>query len=226
MGGVGELNRHERGPTLGGLSYVDHRRIPFAPGDYGRAIEDLRELVPDARYRATAVHVLDAYGTVFTLAFEGTDTRGNELQWTRTCSWGFDEGRVEVYEDDDLDAALARFEELRPLKRRLENAATEVEERFQACFAARDWAAMARNTGRRHFRRRSSTGSERRDPTRSRCQNRGHAGDRRPRDQERDVDRDRHPRAAPRPGAYPPLGERPAARGISHRDARHHRDRR
>lgn len=139
---LGELNHHEMGPTLEGLSYIDHRRIPFAPGDYGRAIEDLWELVPDARYRATAVHVLDTRGTVVTLGIEGTDTHGNELQWARTCSWVFDEARVEVYEDDDLDTALARFEERRPQERRLENAATKVEEHFQACFAARDWAAM------------------------------------------------------------------------------------
>jgi len=142
MDGIGELNRHERGPTLEGLSYADHRRIPFAPGDYGRAIEDLWALVPDAHYRATAVHVLDARGTVFTLAFQGTDTRGNELQWTRTCSWVFDEGRVEVYEDDDLDAALAKFDELHP-HAKLENAASRVYERFWSYYNARDWTALA-----------------------------------------------------------------------------------
>ena len=142
MDTLGELNRHERGPTLEGLSYVDHRPIPFAPGDYGRAIEDLWELVPDARYRATAVHVLDARGTVVTLGIEGTDSHANELHWARSCSWVFDEARVDVYEEDDLDAALARFDELSRPAQRLENAATKVEERFQACFAARDWAAM------------------------------------------------------------------------------------
>lgn len=142
MDTLGELNRHEMGPTLEGIAYVDHRRIPFAPGDFGRAIEDLWALVPDAHYRATAVHVLDARGAVISLIIEGTDTDGNELQWARVLSWVFAAARVDVYEADDLDAALARFEELQPQTRRLENAATRVEERFQASFAARDWAAM------------------------------------------------------------------------------------
>ena len=122
--------------------------------------------------------------------------------------------RLEFFDEADLDAALAKFDEFSRPAPQLENTATKVEERFQACFAARDWAAMARDTGRRHFRRRSSARSERRHPTRSRRQDRGHAGDRRPRYQERDVDRDRHPRAAPCPGAYPPLRgeiERPDA---------------
>ena len=39
-----------------------------------------------------------------------------------------------------------------------------------------------RDTGRRHFERRSSSGRGRRRPTRSRCRNREHAGDRRRRD--------------------------------------------
>ena len=142
MDTLGELNRHEMGPTLEGIAYFDHRRIPFAPGDFGRAIEDLWALVPDARYRATGVHALDAHGAVISLVIEGTDTDGNELQWARVLSWVFAAARMDVYEADDLDAALAQFDELQPQTRRQENAATKVEERFQAYFAARDWAAM------------------------------------------------------------------------------------
>ena len=51
--------------------------------------------------------------------------------------------RCELFDEADLDAALARFEELHPQQRRLENAASQVTERFRACFAARDWNAMA-----------------------------------------------------------------------------------
>ncbi len=40
-------------------------------------------------------------------------------------------------------AVLARFEELRPREPRLENAAGRILERYQACFSAPDWAAMA-----------------------------------------------------------------------------------
>jgi hypothetical protein len=51
--------------------------------------------------------------------------------------------RVEVFDEADLDAALARFDELQPRAPRLENAASQVEQRFSTCFAARDWDAMA-----------------------------------------------------------------------------------
>ena len=54
-----------------------------------------------------------------------------------------DEPRLEVYEEDDLDAALARFEELRPQAPRPENTAGRRLERDQACFSAPDWTAMA-----------------------------------------------------------------------------------
>ena len=51
--------------------------------------------------------------------------------------------RYEIFDEADLDAALARFEELPPRTRRLENAASQVAERLRAYFAARDWTAMA-----------------------------------------------------------------------------------
>ena len=51
--------------------------------------------------------------------------------------------RCEIFDEADLDAALARFEELHPQAPRLENAASQVGERFWKYFAARDWDAMA-----------------------------------------------------------------------------------
>ena len=146
---VGELNRHQPGPMLGRIAFTDHRRVPFGSAeDYGRAIEELWTLVPDARYWMKTVRALDAHGLVSTLVIEGTDPHGNELQWGRAFLFLSDGPQVEVYEEDGVDAALARFEELRPLARRLENAASQVDERFAAYFAARDWDAMAKLTGR------------------------------------------------------------------------------
>ena len=58
--------------------------------------------------------------------------------------------RAEIFDEADLDAALARFDQLSPPSARLENAASRVDERFAAYFAARDWDAMA-GSGRRHF---------------------------------------------------------------------------
>ena len=51
--------------------------------------------------------------------------------------------RCELFDEADLDAAIARFEELSPPTPRLENAASQVYERFWSYFAARDWDAMA-----------------------------------------------------------------------------------
>jgi hypothetical protein len=140
---LGEANRHEPGPIIRGLTYFDHRRVSFGSGNFGRAVEELWALVPDARYRATAVHALDAHGTVAGLIIEGTDSHGNEMEWSRVVSLVPDESRMHVYEEDDVDTALARFEELRSRARKLENTASQVAERFLERFAAGDWDAIA-----------------------------------------------------------------------------------
>ena len=51
--------------------------------------------------------------------------------------------RCELFDEADLDAAIARFEQLSQPAPRLENAASQVSERFLAHFAARDWDAVA-----------------------------------------------------------------------------------
>lgn len=138
-----EVNRHEPGPILSRLTYADHRRISFGSADFGQAVEELWALVPDAHYRAATVHALDAHGTVATLIIEGADSNGNELQWSRVVVLLPDEPRMEVYDDDDLNAALTRFDELSWPTPRLENAAGRVCERFKTYFAERDWDSMA-----------------------------------------------------------------------------------
>ena len=47
-----------------------------------------------------------------------------------------------MFDEEDLDAATARFDELSRPAQRLENAATQVTERYWAHFAARDWDAI------------------------------------------------------------------------------------
>ena len=51
--------------------------------------------------------------------------------------------RCEIFDAADLDAALARFDELRPPTPQLENAASRVGECYLAHFAAGDWDGMA-----------------------------------------------------------------------------------
>ena len=51
--------------------------------------------------------------------------------------------RCELFDEADLDAALAGFDELQPRAPRLENAASQVGRWCRAQFAARNWDAMA-----------------------------------------------------------------------------------
>ena len=51
--------------------------------------------------------------------------------------------RCEIFDDADLDAALARFEELHPQPRRLENAASRAQDRYFASYKAHDWTGIA-----------------------------------------------------------------------------------
>ena len=50
--------------------------------------------------------------------------------------------RLELFDEADLDTALARFDELQPQAPRLENTATRVHARLRKCVAARDWNAV------------------------------------------------------------------------------------
>ena len=51
--------------------------------------------------------VLEPHGGIASLHIEGTDGHGNELQWARIVLVSFAPGHtnLEVYEEDDLDAA-------------------------------------------------------------------------------------------------------------------------
>ena len=50
--------------------------------------------------------------------------------------------RLELFDEADTDAAIARFEELSRPVPRLENAASQAGERCLAFLTTRDWAAM------------------------------------------------------------------------------------
>ena len=51
--------------------------------------------------------------------------------------------RVEIFDETDLDAALARFDDLHPQERRLENTATRVSHCYAEAFASRNWNAVS-----------------------------------------------------------------------------------
>ncbi len=201
---LGELNRHEPGRNdRRTCVYRSPTRSAFAPGDFGRAVEELWALVPDARYRTTRCTRSTPTGSSNSSS-KAPMIHGSELQWPRALLLSDrPEGtmRLEVYEEDDVDAALARFEELRPQARRLENAASQAVERYLAHFAARDWDAMAKVVADDFYGRRSSASGERRRPTRSRCRNCKLRAVAELGFMQHDVDPHRDPWGAPRPRA-------------------------
>ena len=143
------FNRHELPPTTPDWVNIDHRRgIAFAPGDataYIRASQD-----PQGSIYVETVHRLSNLGAVFTWAGHGTSQEGFEAEWRGINVVTVEGDRInrgEIFDEADLDAALARFDELQQQAPRLENAASRVYERFKTCFAPRDWAAMARDIG-------------------------------------------------------------------------------
>jgi limonene-1,2-epoxide hydrolase len=92
------------------------------------------------------VHRLDNFGVVVTEVVAGTSQDGFAFEWREVAIFAFEGdmvSRFEMFDEADLDAALTRFDELRPQAPRLENAATQVDQQFWSHFAARDWAAMA-----------------------------------------------------------------------------------
>ncbi|ORB68363.1 BTAD domain-containing putative transcriptional regulator [Mycolicibacterium tusciae] len=140
------FNRRELFPTTPGWVNIDHRRgITVAPGDLKALIRASWDDTPDVGIYIQAVHRLSGIGAVATSASRGTSQEGFDAEWREIAVTTVDGdmiSRTELYDEADLDAALARFDELNPPAPGPQNAATEVEERFQASFAARDWAAM------------------------------------------------------------------------------------
>ncbi len=140
------LNRREIIEATPDWVNIDHRRVTaFAPGDligYIRAGWDVDQPISYIE----AVHRLDELGAVVTHVAHGSSREGFDAEW-RVVTLGTLEGelcnRCEIFDESDLGAALARFEELHSQVRRLENAASKLTERYWKCFADRDWDAMA-----------------------------------------------------------------------------------
>jgi hypothetical protein len=140
-------NRHEVPPTTADCVNIDHRPgIAFAPGDATAYIGATYDVAPNVKGHLESVHRLGNLGVVVTEVVAGTSHDGFAFEWREVALFAFEGdmvSRFEIFDEADLDAALARFEELQPQTRRLENASTRAEDRFLACFAARDWAALA-----------------------------------------------------------------------------------
>ncbi|ORB72988.1 regulator [Mycobacterium scrofulaceum] len=141
------LNQRRIPETTPGWASIDHRRLaPIGAGDLGAYLLAAWELSPQSRIYIEAVHRLSSLGAVITHVAIGTSPDGFDAEWRVTDVVIFEGDRIsrsELFDDSDVTAALARFDELSGPVSRPENAATQLRERLQACFAARDWDAMS-----------------------------------------------------------------------------------
>ncbi len=141
------FNRRELFSTTPDWVNIDHRRgAAFAAGDIIAYIQAAWDDSPDTKIYIAAVHRLSNIGAVVTHVAHGISQGGFDAEWRDVFLLTIESdlpSRCELFDESDLDAALARFDELNLPVRRLENAASQAYERFRTYFAARDWAAMA-----------------------------------------------------------------------------------
>ena len=140
------LNRHELPLMTPDVVNADHRRgRAFAPGDLPAYLEASWELMPQSSLYIADVHRLNDISVVVTHVVHGTTAESFAAEWREIIvlqGVGDRMSRCDMFDEEDFDAALAKFEELSPHEGRLKNAASEVVDRVNAYFAARDWAAL------------------------------------------------------------------------------------
>ena len=149
------LNRRELAATTPDWVNIDHRRgAPFAPGDMTRYIRSGWDLAPDRKICIEAVHRLSNLGAVITHAAHWTSHEGFDAEW-RAIAMVTVEGdlfnRGEIFDEADLDAALARFDELSRPTPRLETAAGQVSTRYLDILRGPQLGRVGGDTGRRLF---------------------------------------------------------------------------
>jgi hypothetical protein len=110
------FNRHELSATTPDWVNADHRRgIAFAPGDMTAYIRAGRDLTPDTPIYIETVHRLSNCGAVVTQVMKGTSRDGFDAEWQEIGILTVEGdliSRCELFDEADLDAALARFDEL------------------------------------------------------------------------------------------------------------------
>jgi hypothetical protein len=133
-----------------GFAYRDHRLLGWGTSlpdaaAWVRAQQALIELAPDIRTRNEHVRITNR-GYLRQIQQRGTRDGGAfemEFAFVVEVDAQGRATRIELFELEDLDAAKARFEELRPDPLRIPpNAATRVRDRFFRAVLARDWDAV------------------------------------------------------------------------------------
>ncbi len=140
------FNRRELPTTTPTWTYVDHRSLVSTKArDLGAYINSAWEATPDLSIHVEAVHRLTDFGAVLTHTASGTSREGFGFEWRMIHIYTV-EGtlidRCEMFDEQDLDAALTRFDELHPSGLRLENAASRAYDRLWHLFETGDWRAV------------------------------------------------------------------------------------
>ena len=97
---------------------VDHRRAtPFASSTMTETLRAIWDLTPALKIHIEAVHRLNSFGAVITHEGHGSSQEGFDAEWRAIDFLTVEGDRItgcEIFDEADLDAALARFEELQP----------------------------------------------------------------------------------------------------------------
>ena len=147
-GSYAALNRHELPSTTPDCLYIDHRReTAFGPGDLTAYVQAGFDLDQGINTYVEQVHRLNGLEAVITYAAHETSQEGFHAEWRGVAVLTADGdmiNRCEVFDEADLDAALARFERATAAGA----AAGKLSDPSGSTaswtrFAARDWDAMA-----------------------------------------------------------------------------------
>jgi hypothetical protein len=139
------FSRHQLPATTSDFSYVDHRLLlSIEASDLSAFIGDIRERTPDISIYMEAVHRLSDLGVVVTHTAHGVSDEDFNAEWRMIDLFTVDGdliSRCEMFDETDLDAALARFDELNQ-QRLIENSATRTLARIADAFNRRDIAGL------------------------------------------------------------------------------------
>jgi hypothetical protein len=152
---ISALHRHELPELTPDCVNIDHRRgIAFASGDMTPYIGATLDDVPDFSIHLETVHRLNSFGAVVTFTSSGTSRGGFDAEWRMIqvlAVRGDMISHCELFDEEDLDTALEKFEELNSPAPRLENAASRVDDQLWEGFAARDWHAISEMLADDHY---------------------------------------------------------------------------
>ena len=110
------VNRHELPELTPDWVNIDHRRaVAVAPGDMTAYIQATLDGAPTFRVYIEAVHRLTDLGAVVTQVSRATSHQRFDAEWRMISISTVDGDRInrgELFDEADIDTALARFDEL------------------------------------------------------------------------------------------------------------------